>query len=85
VLLKTGLTVCGICTETVARGGAMLRCAHCAHACCSECARRFFAEAPLAPASCMHPDCRKRLSAANLLEAFSEAYVHTVRGARARS
>lgn len=55
----------------------MLRCAHCAYSCCAGCAKRFFAESPLAPASCMNPDCRKRLSEPNLLEAFSEAYVHT--------
>ena len=55
----------------------LLRCAHCAHTCCSECCRRYFEEHPGDPPSCMAPACRKRLSADNLYEAFSKAFVDT--------
>jgi hypothetical protein len=48
------------------------------HALQANCYKRVFEDATKPPA-CMSPECRKILSADNLLQAFSAAYVTTVR------
>jgi hypothetical protein len=69
----SGTFECEVCAET--SRGKPLECAHCHFASCGECAKRYWADRPFDPPSCM--GCRKALSVTNLRESFSKTYVAT--------
>ena len=69
----SGTFECAVCAERCS--GKPLECAHCHFASCGECAKRYWADRPFDPPSCM--GCRKALSVTNLRESFSKTYVAT--------